>query len=911
MKVLLRKNSTANYAEVKLDDRQDVQLNFTHDNLENPTVYVSECSYSLKLPRCAENDKFFSQFCQLDSVVLVNGYDPTRRMDYMLLDSTGAIISTGSAVINTIDGQNYNLSLLGSQSRIFKRLLNAGYDTMKAAEDDTYYLMDDRLRYERIYSQGLGRFTPQDNGITDELVYTSWMIDQPIFNISQITIRHLRLCAAYGLLSDEHVTETMAYMCSIIGLAPTSQGRYKDFESDTWLEKGTINGSPAAKPSFLPVLCSTRNIDGEPINMVEVKDGTIDAQMLEYRSYYMQPYIYISALWQLFAAEFSNITNGYTLSLDTRWFNSENTELIRLVYMLPPLATDIGGHIGSIPEDTGHFPYLKYMPQMYDIIDQTDYPVGGTVGGQVPGLSTLNLTCTSSDIVIERTHLNKIRVVANVDMQLNGKSGKTMYYNGFNPLLYTITLRDNSNNVLVSEEVLIFMLPSDNAVDFNTLTDFMYVDNIIRNRVHSNGDKLMTVIYDPVVGSSTFHFTIDMEVGITPAEDVTLNVEALLTFENNCAPYMYLEDGVQHYWYNGQLPTQSVGGTLTFGGAIEVAARSNSTISLERLFSAEAPFNVLMKFCKLHHLLWVVDDTAKTVSVVRASDYYADRYAEGISNITDTVDMSKEITMSPLSWESHRIIFNLSDPNVTGVEGYKERYGQGYGSKVVVTKNNLNKNDKELLKDIVSSVMYGQTVAPCGQLRLVTDEKTVQHTELNPQIANVSNGESAAVFGNFYYRHNNTQLEAVVMTGWRVAAYITDDHQMETRDGRYCWHGIDVIEGVQCNVLPVFNTVSDGGLSVLFAPVREQYTQQPDEPSTYLYEHCWKNYIEEVYNAQNKTVELYINISPSMLAILRRNPLVQIENCIYLLTEIKGWGEHSQKCKCKLRQITNINKLTQ
>ena len=33
MKVLLRKNSTADYAEVKLDDRQDVQLNFTHDKL--------------------------------------------------------------------------------------------------------------------------------------------------------------------------------------------------------------------------------------------------------------------------------------------------------------------------------------------------------------------------------------------------------------------------------------------------------------------------------------------------------------------------------------------------------------------------------------------------------------------------------------------------------------------------------------------------------------------------------------------------------------------------------------------------------------------------------------------------------------------------------------------------------------
>lgn len=915
MKVLLRKNSTADYAEVKLDDQQDVQLNFTHDNLENPTAYVSECSYSLKLPRCAENDKFFSEFCQLDSVVLANGYDPTRRMDYMLLDSTGAMISTGSAVINTIDGQNYNLSLLGSQSRIFKWLLNAGYDTAKAAEDDTYYLMTDWLKRRKVMVAGFPRFFTQENGINAALVYASWMIDNPTFSL--LTARRFNLRVIYNLNGDAAITETAAFIASIVGFAPTAQGRYKDFESATWLEKGTVAGTPATKPSFLPVLCSARDSEGEPIKKVDVKDGTIDAQMLEYRSYYMQPYIYVAMLWQLFQSEFAYITGGYTLNLDSRWFDVNNSELRRLVYMLPPLTTSIGTRIGSIPAATKQLYnpqthiYAYNLPQAYDIIDQTDYPVGGTNYGQVDGMNSINITSTQENVELSPTRLNRVRVTTQIQMEINGKPGKKMYFNGFNPLVYTLTLKDENNTELTTNEGLIFLLPTDEAVSYEDQTSFMYTQNILRNRVFLNGDKIFKVAYEPITGSGTFEFVISMEIGIIPPNDMTISAEMVLNFENKCAPFMYFDGGVQHYWYNGQLPIQDITGTVTTDGSIEIAARSNSTVSLERLFYAEPPFNILLKYSKLRHLLWVVDDVSKTVTVIRSQDYYADRYGEGIKDITDYVDAGKQISMSPLSWDSHRVIFNLEEPSVEGLEGYSERYGQTYGSKVVVTQNNLNNGDKSLLKGIVSSVLYGQTVAPCGQLKLINEENTAVHFELRPQPSNIRNGECAEVSGNFYYRHNNAALEPLVTSAWRDAAQITDDNPREVRDGRYCWQGEDVIDGIECSVLPVLNTVSDDGLSVLFAPVREVYTATPDNPTEYLYEYCWKNYIEEVYNAQNKTVELYINISPSMLARLRRNPLVQIENCIYLLTEIKGWGEHSQKCKCKLRQITNINKLTQ
>ena len=165
--------------------------------------------------------------------------------------------------------------------------------------------------------------------------------------------------------------------------------------------------------------------------------------------------------------------------------------------------------------------------------------------------------------------------------------------------------------------------------------------------------------------------------------------------------------------------------------------------------------------------------------------------------------------------------------------------------------------------------------------------------------------------GNFYYRHNNGMIPAEMRDGWRDAAYITDDHAMETRDSRFCWHGKDIIaDEQQCSVLPVLNTVSDDGLSVLFAPVQEQYTYAPDEPTEYLYERCWKDYIEEVYNLQNKTIQVYAHVNKELYDHLRRNPFVTIQNCLYILTSLEGWGEHATTCRLTLRQVRDLTKLT-
>lgn len=111
MKLYLRIREGGSFQLMKMDAGSDISLNFSHDNLENPSNYVSEYSYNLKVPICPENNKLFTNFVHLDSLVVSGGYDPTKTMEYVILDNSGSLISTGIAYIKTISDGYYNLSL--------------------------------------------------------------------------------------------------------------------------------------------------------------------------------------------------------------------------------------------------------------------------------------------------------------------------------------------------------------------------------------------------------------------------------------------------------------------------------------------------------------------------------------------------------------------------------------------------------------------------------------------------------------------------------------------------------------------------------------------------------------------------------------------------------------------------------
>ena len=908
------------FHRMKMDARSDISLNFSHDNLDNPTNYISEYSYNLQVPRCPENNKLFSNFVHLDSVVLAGGYDPTKRMDYVLLDNTGTIISTGSTYIKSISERYYNLSLIGSLSRIFDKLLNSGWSEDAQAEDSEYFLMTDWLKKRR-RTNGVapGTWTNGNNYISRSLVFASWYIDNPLFSVFLPAGVSYRIM--YGLIGQS-IDETEAFIATVVGFAPTAQGRYKEFDSKSWVESGTViylNDPHAASPSVLPVLCSERDGKGEPVQSVEVDDGCIEPQIGEYRSYYQQPYIYVSALWLLYKREFKEIT-GYELTLDERWYNGENDELSRLVYMLPQLKLDDKILVDNIqmPVNTGGISGSFILPNEY--FRSTSYPPVTTIGGL-----SAKASFNSEPVQCDYGKRLSADITFTINIQDFGYStnaadaGCKYYFSGFNPFEMVIDVRDSQDNVVATKKCLIYPLPTDGAITLSSMQNDTYINDLLISKCYIQDYELLTGSYLPWGVNGDHRILINANIGADIEQAGDYHIRITFGYHRNVAPFVIKGGEDDVYYFKGYTTISGIHtpSVMKYGvkinGCISEAMRSQSLITLGRLFGEIKPFNVLLQYCKAHHLVWIVDDFNKTVTVKRSTDYYAD--------VAMPIDITNKVTpdkmeIQPLSWDSRKVVFNMSDMGCSYVDGYKDRWGRDYGSKEIITQNEVTKSEKNLLSgDVKASAMLSQTVIPVDGLRHITFNPPAM--EIDPMPLNVSDEEQADCNSNFYYRHNNGVWQDEILDKWRKDAtgpyvIITDDHPVEVVSGEYCWRGpgVENVLSIPCYVRPIINTVSDTGLSVLFAAVREVYTMQADEPTEYVYERCWKDYVKEVYNAQNKTLRIYARVNKELYDHLRLHPFVTIQNCLYILTSLEGWGEHATTCRLTLRQVHDLTKLT-
>lgn len=900
----MKKTATGPYAEAMTDRSRDVQMEYALTSGDNPTEYVSEHTWSIVLPRCSENQRFFDEFHRLDSMIQAGGYTPTEKMPYVLTDDAGMTLSTGEAVIDSIDDSGYHLQLVGSQAMLFRKLMNSGYDYEQSLEDDTYGLLDD---FSAIYS-GMSPLA-----MNAALVAASWLIPIPLWTLDELRNRFNQLKTEYGI-TESDITPSMCFAMSIVGFAPTAQGILKNFDGETWLDKlGTAGSSSSI--TFLPVL--HRTVDGEAVATVE--GATIECQMGEYRSYMQQPYVYVWRLFELYQRQFSDLTGGYTLVLDSRWFNASNGELFGMIYMLPKVIGDEQVQIGI--SHSASFSGEVTLPVANVSSTTQAEPVAGLSDAVAQGSRTTG-TWEADD---------GERVGIDVSIQISFKPfyfndaidtvGEPVYFNPATPLLVSL---QSTALTSVTKEYVVVPMPDDERITFDDIDP--EAKTIIMNVAAQNGRELIFATYTPPsASSSTTTPTINISTRLNlvlpmASSNVTLTVRANFLF--SMAPFMvWNHDRSTCYYYYGSRPGASMVMNLNVAATFSrwQNDRSGSIITLQRIFGSVKPFEILLQYAKAHHLVWIVDDEAATVTVKRAKDYYDDCLIDGTTDITEVVDKGRGLTVTPLSWKDREVVMNMAPMGCDYVEGYKDRYGRDYGSKTIVTRSRLNDSTVNLLGNgkvpaVKGSAMLSETVFNAATIR-ASSGVGLQPVENYPMPLNVSDGESADCYGNFYYRRStNGMWNKRLAAGMRLDAggafvMITDDTPLEVAAGRYCWHGPAVMGGIKMYARPVLRTVSENGTSLLFAEPREQYTSDPDKATEYLYDVAWASYIEEVYNEQNKTVAVYAYVRRPLLKKIRINPFVVMNHILYLVMSVAGWSDTDGYCRIVMRQVTDVNKL--
>lgn len=957
MKLYLIKED-GSYKELTIGKDTQVVLNYYYDSLENPTSYISENSYSFQLPRDANNNQIFDEYLRLDSITETNTYSPYRKHKFILLNEDSSCLSSGLLIVESINRDYYKCKLQGSLGLIFNILKNSGFSSKKASEDDSYWKLTDW--FSKYWAGGT---TPIDHTYTlnSNLVKESFNFnpyDTTKNPFAWTTLKNTCRNKAMESLQGMYEANEM-WRNNIIGFAPSSQSFYDEFDSKSWYRKDNyFTGETVINK--LPLFDEkSKYQDSENHKQVDVGDGLVERQMCEYRSYMQQPYIYVYRLFQMYQEICENAT-GYKMTLDNRWFNSSDTIFQKTVYMLPKLYKSEDDKIEKINTDFPNRDLSVSWPSnahgSYQIWGGTSTTLQNTMLTRdlMNGVREFNFNMEVSYEVPGYDHFPGME-------SLSGDGffapQGTMYPYGNIPVLITYQIRDYQTILLNKRIVVVpmadlkvlgsdeYYFNSDYYSQIETAikeligidAEFCYVrinniDGKTTNKmtIYSRSECLRVLNH---MGAENWNPALDVSIGfvgcnayIHPSESIPSGQTMPIFYQGPSTT-----PGNIFGLYNYDLNSTSSGldnSAVKLCGHITQAlqsdypsGRSGGILGLETLMENVDPFDILLKYTKLMNLVWVVDDENKEIKVMRRRDFFTDSVSNyGIKNWENNVDWSS-INLTPISWDYKNALFNYDDVDEDYMKGYLEKYDQQYGSMKIKTQNQLNNETKELFdKDeikIAPSCLNSQILLPYSNYTVEMGKRSLYETE--PMISNQNDNKTANISGNFYVRSTNSLWDRAMndTVGYDSSGTyvnITDDVMVETNSLNYAWHGLGTLTVGDYNqksyTRPRFNICDENDVkSVIFAPAREIYIQWPYlDTLSYVYDREWKNYIEEVYNTQNKTLDLEAYMSEYQYIKIKKTPIIQLRNIIYLITKIQ-YNQGTQKAKMTLRQISNLDAL--
>lgn len=925
------------WMEPFIDEKSgDVALNYTYDNLTNPSEYVSEYSFSIKVKRSPENERLFEHVTRLDSTSA--GFNPAIRYEYVIISDFTDIISRGSCFVDVVDDNELKLSMLGSLNYVFNKLINSGWDTVQASEDSDYTLLPDYMKFN-------GASYTYKMNLTRRFVWTSWMIDNPIYDLNYLMTNLASLPSYYGI--EKQTDWRHCFAASLVGFAPTNCGYYDSFSADKWYYTG-----PKSEHWLLPALATNEETDYE--------QELTDRQICEYRSYYQKPFVYVNKLFQIFQRNFSNITGGWTLNLDSRWFSDGNPLYFRATYVLPNVFNDETSEYTVNGSNYGSGTFSLILPQrpadVWDFVES--HGVDGwvdNIGGDVFTFHTDSFDVgpgqTGGTIVEMKAFAQNMQMPWTAcwggDTQGWSEFSNNTQVLFFNPnaQFFKVQVQAYTGSISLGTVKKYAVVPmpdlkdsngkyvfelnegrQDEIAEYGDVIIYRYHATSIQNGSYPIGEFQFPCYYTSPLTTAQSNISVHFGISIsldnrevtshgntytgwqTPFDVINQFGEPMYAYPSTATPYIT-------FTYN------------TKYGVIETK-RSGSELTMERLFNGTNPFSVLLKFTKMNNLIWLTDEYTKTVTVMHRYDYFLDCMTTdmgsgfpttsefsymGLLDVTPYIETKKNYEIKQPSWDTNRVTFNFGDGEEDYADGYEEKYGRTFGSKVIVTENRKNSDNKDLFCNsdydtIKPPVCSTQIIQPVRNIKTYTNIKK----ESEAFISNVSDDKNADVTDRFFLRNLNREWMDDINGNWRDGyVYISDDIVDEYFNNDFAYHGGGFLtDAYKCEECPQF-MMSTGNRGVIFGMPREVYAGIGSEQRVQtLYEAWWQKYIENIYSGDNKRFTCYLKMSSMMYRRLKTNPLVQFENCAYLVAKIDGWNEKNEITKVTLVQIGDINELT-
>jgi len=705
---------------VEFNEPPEILFSYIRTDYTDPTVLRNSYSKTLTIEGTPNNNQIFNSIYHLDKISDYGTFNPAKRMDFQLF-SNGDILEQGYAKLDKINKNEknitYDISLYGGLGEF---LYNLSFDQTAEGSDVSRGGGEGRRLSSLVFYDETEPNSEFDFNITKETVAEAW---------------------------EALEKGTGATKWQYINFAPAYNGYPKDFDSD----KVLINTQGSTVPVVYNNNGTTGTSTGFPTSIVQGNTtyraynnyalGELPKEMTEWemrdlRSYLQRPVMSMKGFIQ--AISNPNNNGGYSVDLDTRFFNSDNPYYEKAWVTLPQLKKDevVTGQSAKTEAANNVLSIGSYIGE--------DYDMRYYLQGLQPGAVYNGIDVTFRFSVNVAGMPNQIMTTA-IDYYAGGLFASDAAY--FSSIFVQLVGEDENGTPIAASPIYNFTSPYGDQQGFKFIfgnewegpqnhycsrsffgsayTPALEAEDIVKKGrfvktsgnnyvwkdINGNVETLTASLSDKLEYSRVYFRVTkvfkwrDMSNGANPKFNrFEREIFSGLTNTEEKRRNILVGWVPDSSWLGGDYKlsaktavtqTQVVGSQVKYTITSDVV-RSGDHISKGDLLNFDGtPCDYLLSYCKLFNL-YLSKDTYERKIYIRTRDTF---YNGGTIDLDQFIDRSKEIKVSPLAMESRWYDFAYPEDEMCGAaEDYDFNYGVEYGKNKVQTTYEFDSAAKNLFE---------------------------------------------------------------------------------------------------------------------------------------------------------------------------------------------------------------------
>lgn len=674
----------------------DILLNYQRTDYQNPTITKNMWSKTLTIEGTPNNNNIFNHIWNLERV-MDDGFtlfNPSQRVSFELYNGA-EIVEKGYAKLNSIKKDGYKIEYAinlfgGLGSFMYALAYDINTDKEKTLADLNYLGTsnpDDEFNFEINKNQVYDAWTAlQNSNNTGSWKKWDYINFVPCYNGNPEAFDSDRV-----LINTHNLNGTKVRYTDTNGIV---NNNFPMHISDGETTYGTVNGF----------------VDGK------MQRSCDEWEMRDLRSYLQRPALRVKGL--LNAIKDPQNNGGYNVVLDRDFFSSGNPYYEKAWITLPMLNPETDAKDELIDWNwykenqylyTGDGPLeLKWKLASSDSIVGTPdgFSMDVEIHATITGTSAQKLYTSCS---YETTEFDPESGYDEwVTKYAYGGTAIQMYGIGNESLVWyrrsgkcgspIIVLASKLNGDFIGRST-IRQYWNEPYAETDIIYNFGYwkkvsgTDYVWHNEtdntdiVHIQMDvNLMSEVPNVCMA---FASMMAMEFGIA----VGPNSNAGCAFD--AQHYLAGQIGSHSFKYWNTIDFQNLDGNIIY--KVNGKMRSFQPVTKKDLLAGMegTPADWLLSYCKLFGLFIEKDKLTDTIYIKMRNNWYKNE----VVDLEDLIDRSKDIKVTPLTFESKWYNFNYGEANSKFLDRYKNTYSQDFGKQLIDTKYNFDADEIDLLED--------------------------------------------------------------------------------------------------------------------------------------------------------------------------------------------------------------------